>query len=174
MGNFDGNTANDFLLPNGTILTGPSVDSERNIYNNFGQACKSSFWICNVINKVIPENTRKLTLQYTQLLLSFFSRQYSVCLLGSISANTSIFHYDTGLSHDNYTHPDFLPFFIDEFSEEKQNQSKRVCGESQACIFDFLATGDRTLAVASGNEQSTSESNTITLGKIFELSKPAT
>jgi hypothetical protein len=40
MGNFDGNSTNDFLLPNGTTLTGDVVQSERDIYFNFGQACK--------------------------------------------------------------------------------------------------------------------------------------
>lgn len=40
MGNFDGNSSNDFVLPNGTTLTGSSVKSERSIYKNFGQACK--------------------------------------------------------------------------------------------------------------------------------------
>lgn len=40
MGNFDGNSTNDFVLPNGTILYGSEVDSERNIYTNFGQLCE--------------------------------------------------------------------------------------------------------------------------------------
>lgn len=40
MGNFDGNSSNDFVLPNGTTLTGNSIESERSIYKNFGQACK--------------------------------------------------------------------------------------------------------------------------------------
>lgn len=40
MGNFDGNSTNDFILPNGTILYGSKVDSERKIYNNFGQQCE--------------------------------------------------------------------------------------------------------------------------------------
>lgn len=40
MGNFDGNSTNDFILPNGTILYGSEVDTERKIYNNFGQLCE--------------------------------------------------------------------------------------------------------------------------------------
>lgn len=40
MGNFDGNSTNDFILPNGTILYGSEVDTERGIYNNFGQLCE--------------------------------------------------------------------------------------------------------------------------------------
>lgn len=40
MGNFDGNSTNDFLLPNGTTLYGSDVATERGIYNNFGQLCE--------------------------------------------------------------------------------------------------------------------------------------
>lgn len=40
MGNFDGNAANDFVLPNGTILDDNATGTERNIYNNFGQKCE--------------------------------------------------------------------------------------------------------------------------------------
>lgn len=40
MGNFDGNAANDFVLPNGTILVDNATGTERNIYNNFGQKCE--------------------------------------------------------------------------------------------------------------------------------------
>lgn len=48
MGNFDGNAANEFVLPNGTILDDNATGTERNIYNNFGQKCEDM--ICyNVI-----------------------------------------------------------------------------------------------------------------------------
>lgn len=40
MGNFDGNAANEFVLPNGTILDDNATETERNIYNNFGQKCE--------------------------------------------------------------------------------------------------------------------------------------
>lgn len=45
MGNFDGNSTNDFILPNGTTLDADGVKSERQIYNNFGQLCKFLFLI---------------------------------------------------------------------------------------------------------------------------------
>ena len=40
MGNFDGNKANEYILPNRTILDSDDTDTEREIYNNFGQNCK--------------------------------------------------------------------------------------------------------------------------------------
>ncbi|XP_061188967.1 mucin-like protein [Saccostrea echinata] len=134
MGNFDGNTTNDFILPNRTTLYGSNVDTERKIYNNFGQ-------------------------------------------LWSINVTTSLFHYDTGLTHDEYSHPEFVPFFIDEFPEDKRNKSIEVCGgakATQACIFDFLATGDQSLAEASGADDDTSATDTASLGCISNYRIPKT
>lgn len=90
-------------------------------------------------------------------------------LAGSVNESTSLFHYDIGYSHRDFSHPDFVPFFIDEFSEEKRNASIDACGgasASQACIFDFLATGDKALAESSGSEQATSESENAAAGEI--------
>lgn len=46
MGNFDGDSNNDFVLPNGTILQAEDVISERKIYN-FGQMCNDFRLISN-------------------------------------------------------------------------------------------------------------------------------
>ena len=92
--------------------------------------------------------------------------------LGSVNDSTSLFHYDIGYSHREFSHPDFVPFFIDEFSEEKQNASKIACGgasASQACIFDFLATGDKALAASSGSEQATSDSENAVVGTLWNV-----
>jgi hypothetical protein len=40
MGNFDGNSTNDFILPNGTILDETKMQKEKDIYFDFGQQCK--------------------------------------------------------------------------------------------------------------------------------------
>ena len=40
MGNFDGDKTNEYILPNGTILDSDDTDTERKIYNTFGQKCK--------------------------------------------------------------------------------------------------------------------------------------
>ncbi|XP_061188930.1 uncharacterized protein LOC133197100 [Saccostrea echinata] len=85
---------------------------------------------------------------------------------GSINSSTSLFHYDTGLSHSNYSHPDFVPFFIDEVEEEKVNEAKQVCGGNnapKACIFDFLATGDTSLAKSSGADADSSAADSASL-----------
>ncbi|XP_078330906.1 uncharacterized protein LOC111125451 isoform X2 [Crassostrea virginica] len=120
MGNFDGDNTNDFVLPNGTILTPEDVDSERKIYKNFGQ-------------------------------------------LWTVNDTTSIFHYASGLSHRDHDHPDFVPFFVDEYPEDQRNASRAACGgdsATQACIFDYLATGDKELALSSGNTDTSNQADT--------------
>ena len=52
MGNFDGNKTNDFILPNGTSLPENATNSERKIYYNFGQHCKSSSFSLNYFESV--------------------------------------------------------------------------------------------------------------------------
>ncbi|KAI8737293.1 mucin-4 [Biomphalaria glabrata] len=37
LGNFDGNPNNDFILPNGTVLTANQTNTERKIFENFGK-----------------------------------------------------------------------------------------------------------------------------------------
>ena len=91
-----------------------------------------------------------------------------------MNESTSLFHYDNGYSHQEFSHPDFVPFFIDEFSEEKRNASIDACGgasASQACIFDFLATGDRALAASSGSEQATSDTENAAAGILSFISE---
>lgn len=41
MGNFDGDRTNDFSLPNGTTLPENLTNTQRKIYYNYGQHCKS-------------------------------------------------------------------------------------------------------------------------------------
>ncbi|CAC5394799.1 unnamed protein product [Mytilus coruscus] len=120
MGNFDGDKNNEFVLPNGDILSSSDVDTEREIYNNFGQ-------------------------------------------LWETTAANSIFAYTDGKSWADYSHQDFVPWFIDEFKNTTLQSAYTICGGSsdqyKACIFDFLATGDQSFAddTQSINEEAESE-----------------
>ena len=44
LGNFDGVKMNDFILPNKTQLANGSVDTEREILDNFANPCKLSIF----------------------------------------------------------------------------------------------------------------------------------
>uniref|UniRef100_A0A8W8N5D1 Fibrillin-1 n=1 Tax=Magallana gigas TaxID=29159 RepID=A0A8W8N5D1_MAGGI len=73
----------------------------------------------------------------------------------------SLFYYKKGLSYQNYTHPEFQPIFLDEIDDNKLENAKTKCGSnsSQACIFDYLATGDIALAESSGIEEASAQSD---------------
>lgn len=75
----------------------------------------------------------------------------------------SLFHYDKELTFHNYTHLDFEPIFLDEVDKNQLEDAKTKCGPnpSQACIFDYLATGDIALAESSGTEEVSAQSDKI-------------
>ena len=61
-----------------------------------------------------------------------------------------------------------MPFYIDEQPQDAVNRSREACGgasASQACIFDYLATGDKALADSSGNNAESSDSDRENLGR---------
>lgn len=91
-------------------------------------------------------------------------------IIGAVNEETSIFHYVSGLSHRDHSHPDFVPFFVDEYPEEQRNASRAACGgdsASQACIFDYLATGDKQLALSSGNTDTSNREDLVNIGIIY-------
>ncbi|KAJ8306923.1 hypothetical protein KUTeg_015007 [Tegillarca granosa] len=59
VGNFDGDDKNDFILPNGTILTENQTRTERQIFYNFGEHCKYNItqkpytFTTNILNKIM-------------------------------------------------------------------------------------------------------------------------
>ncbi|XP_052691021.1 uncharacterized protein LOC128168863 isoform X6 [Crassostrea angulata] len=71
----------------------------------------------------------------------------------------SLFYYEKGLSYQNFSHPEFQPIFLDEVDTDKLDIAKEQCGSnpSQACIFDYLATGDIALAQSSGKEEASAQ-----------------
>lgn len=86
-------------------------------------------------------------------------------ILGLVNEH-SLFYYEKGLSYQNYTHPEFQPIFLDEVDRNKLDDAKTKCGSnpSQACIFDYLATGDIALAESSGLEEASAHTDIKILG----------
>ncbi|KAI8767258.1 mucin protein, partial [Biomphalaria glabrata] len=70
-----------------------------------------------------------------------FAKKWAV-----ISTN-SVFMYGPGENTSLYQHPDFEPFYKDETNPAQLAEAEAQCGESNdACIFDYLATGDKVFA----------------------------
>ncbi|CAL1534449.1 unnamed protein product, partial [Lymnaea stagnalis] len=75
-----------------------------------------------------------------------------------VTMNNSIFTYPAGEGPANYRHPEFIPFFKDEM-KDNSSLNTSICGDNDACIFDYLATRDKSFAE---NTRSTSEQSVNT------------
>lgn len=77
---------------------------------------------------------------------------------GNVSGNDSLFtvdpdnNFNSGANQetDNLTLvSSYIPVFIDEIQNtEMPNDTQDICGENQACKFDYLVTGKKTIALA--------------------------
>ncbi|XP_076459739.1 uncharacterized protein LOC143292928 [Babylonia areolata] len=106
LGNFNGVKDDDFVLPDGTVLS-PNI-TERQIFEDFAPK-----WAVNAENTVL--------------------------------------HYRDREGPANFSHPDFVPIFLDEMPESSLQAAKDYCGAgSKACIYDYFATG--SAAIASDSE----------------------
>ena len=52
----------------------------------------------------------------------------------------------------NYSHPDFVPIYLDEQPASTRQAAETVCGGATnlACLYDYVATGSQSFALASG------------------------
>ncbi|XP_061182283.1 mucin-like protein [Saccostrea echinata] len=108
-------------------------------------------------NEFILPNETKLDENATKTERDIFYNFGQQWLVGE----DSLFSYGKGLTYKNFSHPEFEPLFLDETDKEKLDEARKRCGKnpSQACIFDFLATGDIALAESSGTEETVSKAD---------------
>ncbi|KAK6970572.1 mucin-like protein [Biomphalaria glabrata] len=65
----------------------------------------------------------------------------------TVTSISSVFTYKPGETTDTYQHPDFTPMFRDEANPTQLAKAVEICGDANdACIFDYLATGDAAFA----------------------------
>lgn len=95
----------------------------------------------------------------------------SISIFPGLVNEKSLFHYDKGLTYHNYTHLDFEPIFLDEVDKNQIEDANMKCGPnpSQACIFDYLATGDIALAESSGTSEASAQSDKKIVGKLVRF-----
>lgn len=56
----------------------------------------------------------------------------------------------------DYSHPEFLPIFLDEQSPADRQAAQNLCGATNlACIYDYIATGSAGIASATKSSAST-------------------
>lgn len=64
--------------------------------------------------------------------------------IGQIHASDSLFTYPVGKTHQSFQHVDFRPIF--NVTDQCPGNVADVCGDDQACRFDFCTTDDTSLA----------------------------
>ncbi|XP_052806502.1 mucin-4-like [Mya arenaria] len=65
----------------------------------------------------------------------------------------SIFKYDEGITHNDFSHPEFTPQFLEEANQTMVQEANTTCNGNIQCIFDFVFTGDRQLALQTGSTE---------------------
>ncbi|KAI0237989.1 Protein mesh [Lamellibrachia satsuma] len=64
----------------------------------------------------------------------------------------SLFVYDAGSSHATFIDPSFEPLFeLPPTDDAIMANVTRMCGGSEECVYDYLVTGKKTLALASAD-----------------------
>ncbi|XP_070175366.1 fibrillin-3-like [Littorina saxatilis] len=67
----------------------------------------------------------------------------------AVTSDSSVMRYEPREGPHNYSHPEFVPLFLDEQPEEIRNLAKTKCGDNLACQFDYFATGSNAFAMDS-------------------------
>ncbi|XP_071153468.1 uncharacterized protein [Mytilus edulis] len=155
MGNFDGDKTNEFILPNGNVLPPSDVDSERKIYNNFGQ-----LWETTAANTIFDYTDGKSWVDYSHqdfvpLFIDEFDNStlqsaYSVCGGSTDQYKACIFDYlATG---DQSFADDTQSTNVEAESEtaQLQNEAPEIEGEesikvvvNQPISFNFQGQDDK-------------------------------
>ncbi|XP_014781778.2 mucin-4 [Octopus bimaculoides] len=83
---------------------------------------------------VLPENSSERDIFYN------FGQHWAI--------NTSLFKYQKGFSSADFTDTSFVPLFIDKNSEIYKKALQICKADDNACIYDYIATGDESIAKA--------------------------
>ncbi|XP_055860294.1 uncharacterized protein LOC106054907 [Biomphalaria glabrata] len=107
----------------------------KGLFGNFNGIPEDDFELPN--GTVLPCHISE------KVILEQFASWYKV------TADNSVFSYDTGQSTDDYQHPEFVPVFIESLSQAQVNESVALCGaDNKECIYDFAVSGDASIALA--------------------------
>ncbi|XP_025078060.1 uncharacterized protein LOC112554482 isoform X2 [Pomacea canaliculata] len=93
-----------------------------------------------------------------------------------VDANNSVMRYEARMGPADFYRQDFQPVFLDEVDPSRLTEAKVLCGATNMpCIYDFLATGDRSFAFETSDLRNLSDiliqqsENTAPLAQVPEL-----
>ncbi|CAG2228191.1 unnamed protein product [Mytilus edulis] len=155
MGNFDGDKTNEFVLPNRNILSSGDVDSERKIYNNFGQlwettADNSIFyytdgksWADYSHQDFVPifiDEFDNSTLQLAYTVCGGKSDQYKACIFDYLATGDQSFADDTQITNAE----------AESETTQLQNEAPEISGQesikvivNQSIVLNFTGHDDK-------------------------------
>ncbi|VDI67896.1 Hypothetical predicted protein [Mytilus galloprovincialis] len=155
MGNFDGDKTNEFVLPNRNILSSGDVDSERKIYNNFGQlwettADNSIFyytdgksWADYSHQDFVPifiDEFDNSTLQLAYTVCGGKSDQYKACIFDYLATGDQSFADDTLITNAE----------AESETTQLQNEAPEISGQesikvvvNQSIVLNFTGHDDK-------------------------------
>ena len=71
-----------------------------------------------------------------------------IVISGMTTPEQSIFVYPEGISHANFSHPGFIPRFLDDADQALVQNATQTCGaENWECIYDMVITGSAEFAM---------------------------
>ncbi|XP_063411483.1 uncharacterized protein LOC134694404 [Mytilus trossulus] len=155
MGNFDGDKTNEFVLPNRNILSSGDVDSERKIYNNFGQLWRTTAdnsifyytdgksWADYSHQDFVPifiDEFDNSTLQLAYSVCGGKSDQYKACIFDYLATGDQSFADDTQITNAE----------AESESTQLQNEAPEISGQesikvvvNQSIVLNFTGQDDK-------------------------------
>ena len=89
---------------------------------------------------------------------------------GAVTADNSVMRYGPKEGPGTYSHPEFVPIFLDEQPAEVRSRAEAVCGDNLACIYDYVATGSEAFALDSKSvKERADQTNELTSEFFFRL-----
>ncbi|XP_076088995.1 mucin-like protein [Mytilus galloprovincialis] len=155
MGNFDGDKTNEFVLPNRNILSSGDVDSERKIYNNFGQLWETTSdnsifyytdgksWADYSHQDFVPifiDEFDNSTLQLAYTVCGGKSDQYKACIFDYLATGDQSFADDTQITNAE----------AESETTQLQNEAPEISGQesikvvvNQSIVLNFTGHDDK-------------------------------
>ena len=140
LGNFNGDTSDDLIYPNGTQIDMNSPDA---LIHDFGQSCElNSHWY-------------KLIVIIIQL-------------IGMINPEDSLFTYPPGMGPEDFSFPNHVPLFLDEVVAGASQDIMDDCDGDSMCIFDAIQTGNTAIGLMTKTLIETDIENRNIVGKSYK------
>ncbi|WAR04750.1 MLP-like protein [Mya arenaria] len=103
-------------------------------------------------DEYIPRNqTTSLTNPTNRVIFNEFGKTWMT------SEQESIFKYDDGVSHADFSFPNFEPEYLDEVDAANVSQANVTCNGNLQCMFDLIFTGNEALAAQTGSTEDAAE-----------------